>query len=489
MKKHTSLATWLIVAIVLITSILPSATHVARGQDDSVIPAELLTGDTQPELQPVVGAVAPTGKTCLLITSGNPELMGCEQAHAESRRRRTAKASEEAAGRIAAAWKDAPEGTKTISISEDGSLVFSTHGVFFPAVTFSPTPEGEPIPTPIGVTRPVRESVDTEIRWFDDSSSAGWMFVVGLGLLADDATVIGIIDDPVAIALIATGTGIYVYEAVRVNYAGSSAFYGFGGFSMGVADQYTQLTAGPIPGEPHMSYVAQGGMDVAVIRQYGDIHTPTDGRWVKELALVELRPVREFVLDITQLDGVHVYTIDIYHSEGAEWKPSLAVAWDFAMQRATNAPLASSGIDANWWFSRDHYESPFVEAGVQASEIWQRGDGHANGSIQLWAGVNEEKLAVIGGVHIHSTYVNYIAFKVPVQVGPGQGLSRLGQSKYYYSRKLLQWSCSWTMSTVIGHERHPESTWLTVGQGLARWEETKALYNLTIPVTVLYTPW
>jgi len=119
--------------------------------------------------------------------------------------------------------------------------------------------------------------------------------------------------------------------------------------------------------------------------------------------------------------------------------------------------------------------------------IQSKGDGHSNGSVQIWAGVDSETMvATIGGIYIATNKVAYFAFQTPVQVGPGQGLKRLGESAYYYSPFTVEWRCAWFMSRMIGKERKAEAELLPIVEGLAKWEQTKVLYGLTIPVFVLY---
>ncbi len=153
----------------------------------------------------------------------------------------------------------------------------------------------------------------------------------------------------------------------------------------------------------------------------------------------------------------------------------------------------------NWFMSTRHHESSGIIAAVMndGNIIRTKGDGSSNGSIQLWAGVNDAiNQARIGGIYISTNRVAYIAFRTSVQSGPGQGLKRLGESQWYYNPQDVKWWCAWMMTSVIGHEAHPEVHILPLAEGLRKWEGTpptyqdgtKARYGLTIPVAVLYLP-
>lgn len=148
--------------------------------------------------------------------------------------------------------------------------------------------------------------------------------------------------------------------------------------------------------------------------------------------------------------------------------------------------LLTTDMMDNWWMSTRHAESPGIQAALNGN-IQAKGDGQSNGSIQIWAGVDSETMvATIGGIYIVTNKVAYFAFQTPVQIGPGQGLKRLGESAYYYSPFTVEWRCAWFMSRMIGKERKAEVELLPIAEGLAKWEQTKVLYGLTIPVFVLY---
>jgi len=148
--------------------------------------------------------------------------------------------------------------------------------------------------------------------------------------------------------------------------------------------------------------------------------------------------------------------------------------------------LLTTEMMDNWWMSVRHDESSGIQSALNGN-IQSKGDGHSNGSVQIWAGVDSETMvATIGGIYIATNKVAYFAFQTPVQVGPGQGLKRLGESAYYYSPFTVEWRCAWFMSRMIGKERKAEAELLPIVEGLAKWEQTKVLYGLTIPVFVLY---
>lgn len=134
-----------------------------------------------------------------------------------------------------------------------------------------------------------------------------------------------------------------------------------------------------------------------------------------------------------------------------------------------------------------HAESNgIINAYLSGNSVYTTGDGRSSGSIQLYAGV-WRTTATIGGVAIAGSTVQYFAAQTPVRVGPASGFQRLGSSKFYYNPRNVRITCAWQLTTCIGHEKNPGPP-LTLGQGLARWEQTKAQYGLTIPVMVLYLP-
>lgn len=492
MKKQQMVTTIAMIVVIFFAGIVLPAPALAQEAPVSV--AQFAASEELPPLPPSAGE-APEGKNCVILIHGNPQIMECGQAKTESARIRASRAAEAQAdqnvARIAEAWKSAPAGTTWISVNPDGTMYFTSNAIFLPSVVAPPPPIGTPIPVAVGTSHPVPEDQRTVTYWYDSSSSVqGWMFVVGLGLLADDGTVIGLIDDPVAITLIATASGWYVLEAVRQNYNNTYPSYGFGGYSSYSADMHTVYNGGALTGSSSSTINVEG---MAVVTSVFNGQLELDGaKWIKELSIIAIRPATEIVFDVVQSDGVHVYAQSPNYMDGAVRMASIFAAHDYVVQRAINTPLAVSGIASNWWFGVRHQESDGIRAAVMSFHqnwVQSQGDGHSNGSIQIWAGVDASTLqATVGGVYIASSMVNYIAFSMPVQVGWGSGLIRLGDTQYYYNRANVIWRCAWPMSNSIGHHKIPERELLTVGSGLEKWEATKVKYNLTIPLSVLYLP-
>ena len=375
---------------------------------------------------------------------------------------------------------------------QGGGIVVSAAEVVAATPTSTPTP----VPMyPVGVTYPIQGNDDAQIIWYSDAKvMSSSLAVVALGLFADDVTIVGIVDDPVAIVLLAAAGGYAVYGVYQAFYQPDTYVSGFGGVVEYSAQQYyaqSNIDTHLVGARSANPIVGDNGFSIATWYPMVDSYDPAQLRFVREMSVVEVNPAGATgVMEAVFASGMRYFAYYAYAAANSTEFATWQLAQDSVLQRTVDPGFALSGAEANWYYSTNHAESAAIMAALSGPTIETKGDGQSNGSIQLWAGVDESTMmATVGGVHIVSTYVHYFAFSVPVQVGPGQGLSRLGQSGYYYNRNLVDWACAWRMTRTIGHHKKPDKEALTVGTGLAKWEETKRLYGLTIPVAVLYTPW